>query len=523
MLLSLFENGLRVTAHPLDHIVALIRGDAYKDLFEQFSQLQNAGKRDELKLLSRRLPYFTPSGDFKDRCRVERLRTYSGLMLLDVVDVAAAHRTVVRELIEADPFTHICYETMNNAGFKIIVKTDATIKNHRLVYADLRKYFLAKLDDFILQIDPDGDAIEKRTLLTHDKNVFVQASALTFIYTPLSSLGLNGDKKAADKNGSHAMRFSGETLMNIEMPEMPCLWEPFFPQTGMGAIVGSSDGGKSAFCRQLAIAIALGQKQFLGFPLKPVFGRALFVSSEDDVHATCLILKRQVRAFSNPKGSMRNIDFMFNTEQLIENLDRELLKLPVDLVVLDAFGDIFTGKEMNSITQVRAHLHAFGQLAQRHKCFFLFIHHVGKRTDALEPSKHNAIGSQAFEAKMRIVLELRTTETDLRAKNLYVTKGNYLPSAVKKGVYQLAFDEETLTFELMQTLNERPLSKKAHKPYQKYDINWQTVFAETDALPYSELVTQLTEQFGVPEATSKRYIKEHLVRSEINGLWQLVA
>lgn len=519
MQLSIFKNGQLVESAPLSSIVNMIRGDAYKELLEELLYLQTSGKREEFKALYRTLPHFTPSGEFKDKCRVERLRTYSGLIMLDVVQVPTDYMPQVRELIEADPMTHICYATLQNTGFKIMVKTDATIKNHRAVYADLRKYYLAKLDDFYLDIDPDGDAVEKLTMLTHDKYIFVNDDSEKHIYHPLSINAVSGNKNG----GSFAepLFFSADALLSIELPEVQCLWQPFFQQIGMGAVIGSSDGGKSAFCRQLAISIALGQKQFLGFSLKSAFGRAIFVSSEDDAQATNMILKKQIRAFSAKTEAMKNLRFLFNTQNLIETLDQELLKSPADLVVLDAFGDIFTGKEMNSISQIRNYLNAFSQLAQRHKCFFLFIHHVGKRTDALEPSKHNAIGSQAFEAKMRVVLELRTTEADLQAKNLYVTKGNYLPSSVKKAVYQLAFDEDTLTFELTNALENRPLSKTADKPRQKYDVDWDLIFDDDYELPHSEIVTRLFDTFGIPKTTAKRYIREHLILSERENSWCL--
>ena len=61
------------------------------------------------------------------------------------------------------------------------------------------------------------------------------------------------------------------------------------------------------------------------------------------------------------------------------------------------------------------------------------------------PSKHNLLGSQAFEAKMRLVLELRSDVADKTAKHLCCVKGNYLSAFYKTESIKLLFSE-FLTF-----------------------------------------------------------------------------
>ena len=55
------------------------------------------------------------------------------------------------------------------------------------------------------------------------------------------------------------------------------------------------------------------------------------------------------------------------------------------------------------------------------------------------------MGSQGFEAKMRMVAELRTDPNDSGLKHLCILKGNYISSENKDESYVLEFDEN-MTF-----------------------------------------------------------------------------
>ena len=53
-------------------------------------------------------------------------------------------------------------------------------------------------------------------------------------------------------------------LLSSEFKDIPKLWDPFFPKTGIVSLVGSSDCGKSTLARNLAINIVLGKPSFAG-------------------------------------------------------------------------------------------------------------------------------------------------------------------------------------------------------------------------------------------------------------------
>jgi hypothetical protein len=157
------------------------------------------------------------------------------------------------------------------------------------------------------------------------------------------------------------------------------------------------------------------------------------------------MLKMQLHGQALAPDAHDRLRFIFEVEpeKLPKQLDQMLTAVPADLVVLDALGDLYGGN-LNASNDVRRFLTDYSNITQKHGCLVLFMHHTGKRTDEREPSKHNLLGSQGLEAKMRVAFELRADPYSPELRHLCVLKGNYLPSEVKAASYVLRFDENLL-------------------------------------------------------------------------------
>ncbi len=230
----------------------------------------------------------------------------------------------------------------------------------------------------------------------------------------------------------------GYTMLSTVHEQMDCLLDPILPRVGVAALVGSSDSGKSTLLRGLAMAVASGAGNYLNFRLNQRHNRAIYVSTEDDQAALSVLMTRQIAELATTKEHYSKLSFIFDTTNLLTTLDAALSDVPTDLVVIDAFADLYTGP-LNENNRVRSFLNAFSQLSQRHSTLIIFLHHTGKRTESLAPSKHNAIGSQGFEAKMRLVMELRTDPTRHDIRHLCFVKGNYLSQEFKHDSFELRF------------------------------------------------------------------------------------
>lgn len=254
----------------------------------------------------------------------------------------------------------------------------------------------------------------------------------------------NNDSVVIDKSYFNALE-----LYNFETTKVPKLLDPFLQTIGLASLVGTSDSGKSTFLRQLSLSIALNLNNFIGFPLKSKHNKVIYVSTEDDVTSISYALRLQINHLKKENKldkleGLQNLDFIFDTDNLHKNLTKRLEENPVDLIIIDAFTDVFT-KEINANTQVRTFLNEYDKLAKKHKCLILFLHHTGKRTANIAPTKESILGSQGFEAKMRVVLELRPNNINDTQKDLWVLKSNFLDSKYKRQSYTLEFSKD-LTF-----------------------------------------------------------------------------
>ena len=237
---------------------------------------------------------------------------------------------------------------------------------------------------------------------------------------------------------------TGEQLLLMPYEKMPTLIEPILQRTGIACLAGSSDTGKSTVLRQLVIAIVTGEPEFLGFPINAVHRSAIYVSTEDLESETIFLLKRQASNYT--PDQLKGLRYIFGNEDELKNkLDEALTSKPADIVVIDCFSDGF-GKDLIKTHEIRAYLNPFQDLAQKHKCLILFLHHTGKRTQNLEPSKDNLLSGQGLEAKMRVVIELRADLMNPAFRHLCIVKGNYLPANYKRESFVLQFDEPNFHF-----------------------------------------------------------------------------
>jgi len=231
---------------------------------------------------------------------------------------------------------------------------------------------------------------------------------------------------------------TGETLMKMKIKDLPYLVQGLIPKTSMVALAGSSDTGKSSLLRQLASAISSGDNDFLGFKLNIKHGRVLYISTEDDSFAMAYLLDKY-NSFLRPE-QLKNLFFLFDTEDYFVKIENILKVTPVDAIIIDTFTDLYGG-EMNSTNKIRSYLNQYSTIATRFDCATIFLHHTGKRTEDLIPSKSNLLGSQGFEAKMRLVLELRRDFDQNHLRHLCIVKGNYVPDKEKEMSYVLDFKE----------------------------------------------------------------------------------
>lgn len=237
-------------------------------------------------------------------------------------------------------------------------------------------------------------------------------------------------------------------LINNDIEEIPKLVYPILQKVGLAGFVGSSDVGKSTLCRHLAISVITGRK-FLDWEVKPKHKRVVYVSTEDDQSSISALLKKQNKDYQLNAEEFKNLIFIFTTHDLVNRLDKLLSESPCDLIIIDAFADIFN-MELYKATEVRQFLQQYHEIALRHECLILFLHHTKKGSESSDPSKNNSLGSQGIEAKLRFMAEIRSNKFNPSVKHFCIVKGNYLCSEMKSHAFNMKFTEN-LTFESLGT------------------------------------------------------------------------
>ncbi|MEI2755112.1 MAG: AAA family ATPase [Chitinophagaceae bacterium] len=299
----------------------------------------------------------------------------------------------------------------------------------------------------------------------------------------------NENNNAVGGKKKYPYLFTATELLSMKQNDIPYLWKPFLISQGLAALVGSSDVGKTSFLRQLAINIVLKRKDFLGHELNVRHGRVIYFLTEDNQISVNALLKKQIDKSINPID-LKGLCYIFNADNPFKVIEEQLKAEKTDLVIIDAYSDIFEGNS-NDLGNVRKFLNRFEKLAQENDCAIIFLHHTGKRTELGSPSKNNIIGSQGFEAKMRIVWDLRKMEGNPN-RFFQVTKGNYLPESQKSKSMELLFNSKQ-EFEFTGQFVDRNNSQSKLKftEEEKTAIMKEVERMLADKLPYVTILTEL--------------------------------
>lgn len=231
---------------------------------------------------------------------------------------------------------------------------------------------------------------------------------------------------------------TAKEILAIGVIETPMLVENLLQKKGMATLTGSSDGGKSFLGLFIASILCGDKDKIFGYKINRNTGSVIVVCTEDSAEDICVRLTKFSKKHKIDEEKLR---FIFDTGNLASKLKSELKRKPADLVIMDTFGDLYSGNLNDSIT-VRKFLTPYKELAEEFKCLFLFNHHIGKgKEHNATPSKNDVLGSQAIESACRTVLMLRKKDDGKRT--LTVVKGNHIAEEYKNRGIVLTFDINT--------------------------------------------------------------------------------
>lgn len=305
--------------------------------------------------------------------------------------------------------------------------------------------------------------------------------------------------------------YNAVELMARGVLDQKYLMHPIFPQKGSAVLAGKPDTGKSQFARQLCIQVALGEKSFIDFELSPIHNKSIYVATEDNEDATRFLINKQFGGLE--KQAVENLRFIFadtmNQEEIIKSLNEQLTIEPVDLVVIDSFGDIFQGNDSNNNMAMRNTVKTFDKIGKEHNCLILFVHHINKAAYRIAPGQEHIQGGAGLVQKVRLAIVLSEGEGNIRY--FTVVKGNYCPKTYKENSLELNFSEESFLFtntgKLIPTneLGSQTDTNNKEEKYDELEDIANSIFADK-LVNYGNFVREYCIITGKSVATAKRAI-----------------
>lgn len=301
----------------------------------------------------------------------------------------------------------------------------------------------------------------------------------------------------------------GEYTMNdlfkIDIDKIPFLVEDFIPDNNLTILAGASDVGKSTFYTQLITRITTDKDDFLGLEIKPTSRNVLLVSTEDDEVALSIRIKRQLEGVVPTIEQGSRLMIWTSGQDLIPRLTKYLSTSKVDLIVIDALGDVFAGG-MNQLNDVRRFLDQLTDHCKTHQTAVLIVHHTRKADRGKTPHKDMLLGSTGTEGKARSVLHISRVSGSPNERGLHILKANYLDDDKKSKVTLLGFNKENLTFQNKGPKEGRWKSDEDElKPGLKKNMEKieQARNLKEEGKSYSEIGKAL----GVNKSTVSRWLK----------------
>lgn len=297
--------------------------------------------------------------------------------------------------------------------------------------------------------------------------------------------------------------YSAQELFDMNVEDFPFLVEGLIPEVGLAAVVGGSAVGKSSFLRQLALSVALGESEFLGFKINKPKSKVIYISTEDEEYATSNSLIKAFGKLTNP--NLNNLKFDFDAGR--DTLQRLASYLnngngEIKLVIVDAYSDVLGG-DSNKFEQVRQFLNGFKLQASEHKCAIIFLHHIGKNMEFKPPSKGATLGSQGFEAKVRLLIDLRKDVVNPKFRHVCIVKANML-SDLNESSYKLSFENMLFKNTGERTPFNALIPKKDDEPWLEKALE-----LKDEKKTYNEIHTELTKLgYSVSRTTLAKKVKE---------------
>ncbi|MBA3647265.1 MAG: DUF3987 domain-containing protein [Chitinophagales bacterium] len=173
---SIFKNVTDFQAseeYPILDTVYQINNGTHRKLIEPLRQLVAEGNTDAYNTAKKRLPSFAPCGIFDGARKADRLKAYSGFVVLDLDKLSSEQVYQIKEKITTSPFTFSCFSSPSGSGLKILIEVNSRQEHHEQAYRQTADYFEQYTG---ICFDRSGKDITRLCFMSYDPQAYLNVT-----------------------------------------------------------------------------------------------------------------------------------------------------------------------------------------------------------------------------------------------------------------------------------------------------------------------------------------------------------
>lgn len=306
-------------------------------------------------------------------------------------------------------------------------------------------------------------------------------------------------------------------------PSLNYLWSGI-KENSFGLVFGPSKSGKTIFCENLAIKIAIGAKEYFGYELSGVPKKTLFIGLEEDWKSRAERNSKQFEALNSDQKELMNSNYLYQpiefNKRIVRKKDWEsLFHLIVtsksEVVFIDSITRMNPGQLENSKDA------EFIMQKLRNICYdlgitLICVHHTPKMYDS--PIVMDKIkGSSVFAQESDFAIGINKTSKNYRyIKNVFFRYAADDDDTVKEFEIDsdlwLNFTKEDEEDSILARTDRRRKDKKRDFIVEFLDENATTTY------PSKLLVNILKDKLLIEERMAKNYLSELAKTNKISNI-----
>ena len=178
MYVTIFKNFTEVVEQqPITSILADIKNGKYKNGITYLRKSLAENKTDAYDKGKKSLLAFTPSATFVGGRKLEFIKDYTGILILDIDKLSPEQLKQTSFKANQCEYTFASFISPSGNGLKILVKVNSDKANHKEAFLKVQAFYEALLS---LQIDKSGKDITRLCFYSYDAELYLNEAATVF-------------------------------------------------------------------------------------------------------------------------------------------------------------------------------------------------------------------------------------------------------------------------------------------------------------------------------------------------------